>query len=61
MFEKFNFVKKIIGSRNERELKRIAPIVVAVNSFDEKIRALSDAELKAKTPAFKEKIGRAHV
>ncbi|MCS7280745.1 MAG: preprotein translocase subunit SecA [Desulfobacterota bacterium] len=49
-------IKKIIGTKNERELKRIQPIVEKVNSLEEKMRKHTDAELKAYTPYFKEKI-----
>lgn len=49
-------IKKIFGTKNERELKRIQPIVEKVNSLEEKMRKLSDSELKAYTPYFKERI-----
>ncbi len=48
--------RKIFGSRNDRELKRVAPIVQQVNALEDKIRPLSDAELRAKTPYLKEKL-----
>lgn len=49
-------VRKIIGTKNERELKRMAPIVARINDLEEGLRALSDSELKAKTPQFKQRI-----
>src|SRR3989338_6579009 len=50
-----NFIgKKIFGSRNARVLKQMQPLVDTINAFEPAIRALSDAELKAKTPYFKE-------
>jgi len=56
MFNMANPLKKIIGSKNERELKRLAPLVDQVNALEAKMRALSDAELAAYTPMFREKI-----
>ncbi len=47
---------KIFGSANERRLKQIRPIVEIINDFESKIKPLSNDELKAKTPYFKEKL-----
>jgi preprotein translocase subunit SecA len=51
-------LKKIIGTKNERELKRLAAIVDKINQLEPQIRKLSDAQLRAKTAEFKEKIDR---
>lgn len=51
-----DILKKIFGSQNERILKRIAPLVDEINSYEPVMRKLSDAQLKAKTPEFKERI-----
>ncbi|MCX5803498.1 MAG: preprotein translocase subunit SecA [Proteobacteria bacterium] len=53
-----NILKKIIGTKNERELKRIQPIVDKANTLEEGLKGLSDDELKRKTPLFKERIER---
>ena len=45
-------LKKILGSKNQREIKRLQPIVHAINAFDEEFKALSDDELRAKTAAW---------
>ena len=50
--------KKIFGSQNERELKRLAPLVDAITALEPKYRSFSDAALKAKTPEFKERLER---
>ncbi len=42
-------LKKILGSRNQREIKRMMPMVRRINEFDEQFKALSDDELRAKT------------
>jgi preprotein translocase subunit SecA len=48
--------KKVFGTSNERAIRRIQPLVVAINGLEEKMKGLSDAELQAKTPEFKEKL-----
>ncbi|MGD8353368.1 MAG: preprotein translocase subunit SecA, partial [Pseudomonadota bacterium] len=53
----FNFFgKKIFGTRNDRELKKIAPIVDRVNSLEPAMQALDDDALKARTAGFKERL-----
>lgn len=49
-------LKSIFGTKHEREMKSIQPIVNKVNSFESAIQALSDDQLKAKTPEFKERL-----
>src|SRR5213595_2058755 len=49
-------LKKILGSKNQRELKRLMPIVHRINEFDEQYKSLSDEALRAKTAAWKEEI-----
>jgi preprotein translocase subunit SecA len=49
-------VKKVIGTKNDRELKRLWPLVDEINSLEEKVAKLSDAELRARTAEFKEKL-----
>ncbi len=51
-------LKKIVGSRNDRILKRIQPIVDRINSLEERMKGLDDGGLKALTPAFRERIGK---
>src|SRR6266481_5306462 len=46
-------LKKILGSKNQRELRRLAPTVRRINEFDEQFKSLSDEELRAKTAAWK--------
>ena len=48
---------KVIGTQNERELKRVAPLVAAVNGFEPSIRELSAEGLRAKTVEFRERLG----
>ncbi len=49
-------LKKIFGSRNDRLLKQYRAQVVKINALEPGIRALSDEELRAKTPEFKARI-----
>ncbi len=49
-------LKKIFGSQNERNLKRIAPIVDEINTFESGIHKLSDDQLKAKTAEFRARL-----
>ncbi len=51
-------IKKIIGSKNERELRRIRPLVEKINSLEKDIIHLSDNQLRSKTIEFKERIQR---
>ena len=51
-----NLLTKVFGSQNERELKRLQPIVDQINTLESAIQALSDEELRAQTAAFKQRI-----
>src|SRR5881394_2231512 len=46
-------LKKILGSKNQREIKRLMPMARRINELDEQFKALSDDELRAKTDAWK--------
>lgn len=53
----FGYVlQKIIGSKNDRELKRLSVILEEINQLDDSIRKMSDAELQAKTGYFRERL-----
>jgi len=49
-------LKKIVGTKNDRELKRLSVLLDEVNGFENELMLLSDAELQAKTAFFKEKL-----
>src|SRR5947208_4307983 len=51
-------LKKIVGSKNQRELRRLAPTVRRINDFDEQFKSLSDDALRAKTAAWKEELSK---
>jgi preprotein translocase subunit SecA len=48
--------KKLFGSKNDRELKKLEPIVRQINELEPTMQSLSDEEMKAKTEEFKERL-----
>ncbi|HEY0729960.1 MAG TPA: preprotein translocase subunit SecA, partial [Pyrinomonadaceae bacterium] len=53
------FLTKVFGSSNQRFLKSIKPLVEKINSLEPSVQKLSDAELRARTAAFKEQVQQA--
>jgi preprotein translocase subunit SecA len=51
-----NFLTKIFGSKNERELKKLQPIVDQINSFEPTVQAMDNAQLAKQTLRFKERL-----
>jgi len=51
-----NIVKKIVGSKNDRELKRLRPLAEEINKFEPAVSALSDEGLRAKTDELRARI-----
>jgi preprotein translocase subunit SecA len=49
---------KVIGTQNDRELKRLRPIVEAVNTLEPSFTQLTDEQLRAKTVEFRERLGK---
>jgi len=49
-------VKKVVGSRNERELKRLQPLVNKINELEPRFEVMTDEELQAMTPAFRARL-----
>ena len=47
---------KLFGTRSEREVKKLAPLVDAVMALEDDYRALSDEDLRAKTQEFKDRL-----
>jgi preprotein translocase subunit SecA len=53
----FNAIlKKIFGSQNDREMKRLSLILHEINQLEPSMTAATDDELRVKTPYFKEKL-----
>jgi preprotein translocase subunit SecA len=49
-------IKKLFGSKNDRELKRMGAVVARINALEEGIAALSDEQLRGKTLEFRERL-----
>jgi len=51
-----NIFRRIFGTTSEKEVKKLNPIVKKIEALEESYKALTDAELQAKTPEFKERL-----
>src|SRR5271169_4675235 len=51
-------VKKFIGSKNDREVKRLRPLVEKINGFEAELQPLPDDALRQKTSAWKEELSK---
>lgn len=51
-----NFINKIIGDYNAKEIKKIEPLIREINRLEESYQALSEEELKGHTRQFRERI-----
>jgi len=49
-------LKKIFGTKQERDIRRLTPLVEQINALEPKISKLSDSELRAKTDEFKKRL-----
>jgi preprotein translocase subunit SecA len=54
----FNFVKKIFGDSNDRAVKQIDPLVREINALEPQFKTLTDAQLRAKTDEFRERLAK---
>ena len=52
------FVKKVLGTKNQREIKRLLPLVDKINALEKEYQGLMDEQLQAKTTQFKERFGK---
>jgi preprotein translocase subunit SecA len=52
----FGILKKIFGDPNEKEIKKLMPIVEKVNDWESRIKVLSDSQLREKTNEFKNRL-----
>ena len=53
-----NFVlKRIVGTQNERALRKLQPLVDSINNLEPEISKMSDADLRAKTDEFRQRVG----
>jgi preprotein translocase subunit SecA len=53
-----SLLKKVFGSASDRVIKRVLPLVERINQLEPEFTPLSDADLRGKTPAFRERLER---
>ena len=51
-----NFLTSVFGSKNERELKKINPVVAKINALEPRIQSMRDEELRTQTKLFKDRL-----
>ena len=51
-------LKKILGTQNQREVRRLTPLVAEINRHEEALRSISMEELRGKTAAFRDRLGK---
>ena len=51
-----NIITRIFGTKHERDIKKMKPLVDEINEFYEKLHDLSDDDLKAKTEEFRHRL-----
>ena len=51
-----SLAKQLFGSANERKIKPLWAVVTRINALEPRFQAMSDAELAAMTPAFRERL-----
>src|SRR5262249_60720335 len=49
---------KVVGTQNERELKRLRPVVAQVNALEGTVQSLSDEQLRRKTTEFRDRLSK---
>ncbi len=53
-----NLLKPILGTKSQRDIRRLKPLVVKINEIEKSYQSLTDDQLKAKTPEFKERLAK---
>ena len=53
-----NLLKLLFGTKNQRDIKRLMPLVRKINALEEQYQQLSEEELKQKTPEFKARLAK---
>jgi preprotein translocase subunit SecA len=54
--ETVNFLKRLFGTKNERDLKRMHPVVAAINDMEPRFQAMSDEEMRGQTALFRKRL-----
>ena len=48
-------IQKIFGTRSEREVKKLMPLVTRIESMEDEMKALTDEQLREKTDEFRKR------
>ncbi|HSN81053.1 MAG TPA: preprotein translocase subunit SecA [Polyangiales bacterium] len=51
-----SLLKKVLGTKHQREVKRMQPMVAAISALEDEVKKLSDAELRGKTAEFRQQL-----
>ncbi|MDP2991217.1 MAG: hypothetical protein Q8O57_11720, partial [Kiritimatiellota bacterium] len=51
-------INKIVGTKHQRDLRKLRPLVERINALEQEYQALSEAQLRAKTAEFKDRLAR---
>ena len=51
-----SFIRKLIGTKNDREIKRMGRTVAVINALEPRFEAMSDDELRAQTSRFRDRL-----
>ena len=51
----FNYLTRVFGSKNERELRKLQPMLEQVNALETDIRSMTDDQLRAQTGLFRQR------
>jgi len=49
-------IQKFVGTKHDRDLRKVRPLVAAINDREEALKKLTDAQLQAKTPELKQQL-----
>ncbi|MBX7231991.1 MAG: preprotein translocase subunit SecA [Bdellovibrionales bacterium] len=49
---------KIFGTKHERDMRKLRPLINQINDFEERLQNLTDVQLQAKTPEFRERLAK---
>jgi preprotein translocase subunit SecA len=53
-----SLVKKVFGTKHDRQMKKLQPLIARIDELEKSAKALTDAQLKARTGEFREKLDR---
>ncbi|HET6584552.1 MAG TPA: hypothetical protein VFG69_13915, partial [Nannocystaceae bacterium] len=56
MFGFSSIVKKVFGTKFERQMKKLRPTIERINSLEDGLKALKDDQLRGKTAEFKQQL-----